>query len=51
MMSFDKRAAALTEALQYFAGENSVDDAKKSGYIRCVHDLLKVELDDLKETE
>jgi hypothetical protein len=34
-----------------FSGNEPIEDARKTGYIRFVHDFLKVKLDDMKETE
>jgi hypothetical protein len=51
MRSFDRQGANLTEQLQHHAGENPIEDARRSGYIKAVKDLLQITLDETKETE
>ncbi len=51
MRAFDERARSFQEYLGLFSGTEPIEDARKSGYIRAVADLLKVELDDTKERE
>lgn len=48
MREFDQRGAVLTEQLQHNAGENPVQDARTSGYIKCIVDLLNI---DFEETQ
>lgn len=48
MKAFDERGAELTAQLQHNAGEHPVTDARNSGYIKCILDLLNV---DFEETQ
>lgn len=43
--SFDKEGKLRTEWLQDNAGKNPVEDARNSGYILAIKDLLNIHLD------
>lgn len=45
-----ERLQHLTEMLQEQAGVDSLKDRYTCGYIAAVHDILRISLDDLKET-
>lgn len=49
MQMLDERGRVLTEALQDNAGDNSVSDARASGYIRAIKDLLLVTYEETQE--
>lgn len=48
MLAFDQRGSELTTYLQHNAGTDPVSDARHSGYIKCIVDLLNV---DFEETQ
>lgn len=45
----EQRVAAITEILQDEAGKQPLQDRFHSGYIQAVKDILRVELDEVKE--
>lgn len=49
MQMLDERGNVLTEKLQNTAGTDPVEDARDSGYIRAIKDLLLIEYEETQE--
>lgn len=46
MRAFDERGADLTAVLQHNAGTDPIGDARNSGYIKCIVDLLNINFEE-----
>lgn len=49
MRRLDEQGRMRTELLQHNAGSEPVEDARQSGYICCVLDILRMKLEDITE--
>lgn len=50
MSLLDKQGAILTEQLQNEAGQDPRRDAFRSGYITAIKDILRIDLEEIKES-
>ena len=49
MQAFDKRGNDRTTFLQHNAGQDPIEDARMSGYVLAVKDLLLVDFEETQE--